>query len=88
MNSPDDGGSKDLWNVDKLLPDYMVLQSKTQPLPYCHENLTPYFFSTDLIKIINMKTWNKSEQILRAQYIVLYCFGTGNTWISIYSISF
>jgi hypothetical protein len=22
---PDDGGNKDLWNVGKLLPDYMVL---------------------------------------------------------------
>jgi hypothetical protein len=27
---PDDGGSKDLWNVGKLLPDYMVLQPRRQ----------------------------------------------------------
>jgi hypothetical protein len=27
---PDDGGSKDLWNVGKLLPDYTVLQPRTQ----------------------------------------------------------
>jgi hypothetical protein len=28
---PDDGGSKDLWNVGKLLPDYTVLQPIRQP---------------------------------------------------------
>jgi hypothetical protein len=28
---PDDGGSKDLWNVGKLLPDYTVLQPRRQP---------------------------------------------------------
>jgi hypothetical protein len=28
---PDDGGSKDLWNVDKLLPDYTALQPRRQP---------------------------------------------------------
>jgi hypothetical protein len=28
---PDDGGSKDLWNVGKLLPDYTALQPRKQP---------------------------------------------------------
>jgi hypothetical protein len=28
---PDDGGSKDLWNVGKLLPDYTALQPRRQP---------------------------------------------------------
>jgi hypothetical protein len=28
---PDDGGSKDLWNVGKLLPDYKALQPRRQP---------------------------------------------------------
>jgi hypothetical protein len=28
---PDDGGSKDLWNVGKLLPEYTVLQPRRQP---------------------------------------------------------
>jgi hypothetical protein len=27
---PDDGGSKDLWNAGKLLPDYTVLQPRRQ----------------------------------------------------------
>jgi hypothetical protein len=31
---PDDGGSKDLWNVVKLLPDYTVLQPRRQPSSY------------------------------------------------------
>jgi hypothetical protein len=31
---PDDGGSKDLRNVGKLLPDYTVLQPRRQPSSY------------------------------------------------------
>jgi hypothetical protein len=31
---PDDGGSKDLWNVGKLLPDYTALQPRRQPSSY------------------------------------------------------
>jgi hypothetical protein len=30
-NRPDDGGSKDLWNVGKLLPDYTAQQPRRQP---------------------------------------------------------
>jgi hypothetical protein len=30
-NRPDDGDSKDLWNVGKLLPDYTALQPRRQP---------------------------------------------------------
>jgi hypothetical protein len=33
-NYPDDGGSKDLWNVGKLLPDYTALQPRRQPSSY------------------------------------------------------
>jgi hypothetical protein len=32
--SPDDGGSKDLWNVGKILPDYMAQQPRRQPSSY------------------------------------------------------
>jgi hypothetical protein len=28
----DNGGSKDLWNFGKLLPDYTALQPRRQPL--------------------------------------------------------
>jgi hypothetical protein len=31
---PDDGGSKALWNVGKLLPDYTALQPRRQPSSY------------------------------------------------------
>jgi hypothetical protein len=31
---PDDGGSKRIWNVGKLLPDYMVQQPRRQPSEY------------------------------------------------------
>jgi hypothetical protein len=31
---PDDGGSKDLSNVGKLLPDYTALQPRRQPSSY------------------------------------------------------
>jgi hypothetical protein len=34
MSRPDDGGSKDLWNVGKLLPDYTVLQPRRQQSEY------------------------------------------------------
>jgi hypothetical protein len=33
---PDDGGSKDLWNVGKLLPDYTALQPRRQPSSILH----------------------------------------------------
>jgi hypothetical protein len=31
---PDDGGSKELWNVGKLLPDYTTQQQRRQPSSY------------------------------------------------------
>jgi hypothetical protein len=40
---PDDGGSKDLRNVGKLLPDYMALQLRRQSLhTHRRENLESY----------------------------------------------
>jgi hypothetical protein len=42
-NHPDDEGSKHLWNVSKLLPDYMVQQPKIQPspMPFLLKKFTP-----------------------------------------------
>jgi hypothetical protein len=34
ISRPEDGGSKDLWNVDKLLPDYTALQPRRQSSLY------------------------------------------------------
>jgi hypothetical protein len=36
IHRPDDGGSKDLWNVGKSLPDYTALQPRRQPSTYYH----------------------------------------------------
>jgi hypothetical protein len=33
-DGPDDGGSKYLWNICKLIPDYTVLQTRRQPSSY------------------------------------------------------
>jgi hypothetical protein len=34
MSAISDGGSKYLWNVGKLLPDYAVLQPRREPSSY------------------------------------------------------
>jgi hypothetical protein len=34
VSSPDDGGSKDLWNVGKLLTHYTALQPRRQPCSF------------------------------------------------------
>jgi hypothetical protein len=31
IQRPDDGGSKGLWNFDKVLPDFTALQPRRQP---------------------------------------------------------
>jgi hypothetical protein len=49
----DDGGSKDLWNVGKLLPDYMALQHRRQPSSY-----SPPWEP----QILNMWTSNKTYE--------------------------
>jgi hypothetical protein len=50
-SSPDDGGSKDLWNVGKLLPDYTALQSLIAPMMEAartSETLVNFFQATRL----------------------------------------
>jgi hypothetical protein len=47
---PDDGGSKHLWNVGKLLPDYTAQQPRKQPTSY-------WLYSQDCLPSMNeMKT--------------------------------
>jgi hypothetical protein len=47
LHRPDDGGSKDLRNVGKLLPDYTVLQPRRQPSSYriCFDQFGHLLFS-------------------------------------------
>jgi hypothetical protein len=41
---PDDGGSKDLWNVGNLLPDYTALHPEDSHLrTHRRENLKSYY---------------------------------------------
>jgi hypothetical protein len=46
---PDDGGSKDLWNDGKLLPDYMVLQPRRQVI-LCSYLFSLFCVSQDITK--------------------------------------
>jgi hypothetical protein len=46
---PGDGGSKDLWNVGKLLPDYTALQPRRQPSSYSppwEPHILPFLISS------------------------------------------
>jgi hypothetical protein len=45
---PDDGGSKVLWNVGKLLPDYTALQPRRQPSSYLLFHVSIMAFYTAL----------------------------------------
>jgi hypothetical protein len=45
MSRPDEGGSKDLCNFGKLVPDYTVLQPRRQPSSDCR-------FSFDCFKYL------------------------------------
>jgi hypothetical protein len=56
----DDGGSKDLWNVGKLLPDYTVLQPRRQPSSY-----SPPWEPQILTKPKFMRDWCSSMAGLR-----------------------
>jgi hypothetical protein len=50
---PDDGGSKHLWNVGKLLPDYTVLQPRRQPSSYNKKAEKRTHLSFSLMPITN-----------------------------------
>jgi hypothetical protein len=48
IHRPDDGGSKHLWNVSKLLPDYTAQQPRRQPSSYS----TPWEPKISLIWVV------------------------------------
>jgi hypothetical protein len=80
---PDDGGSKHLWNVSKLLSDYVVLQPRRQPssylLPWQPEilnNVLSYLF-TGYLYIFNK--WIDCSGYLILKCIIWFlCFGWEN----------
>jgi hypothetical protein len=55
--SPDDGGSKHLWNVSKLLPDYMVQQPGRQRL-HSEDMFTDLLLRTFGLNFISHSTAN------------------------------
>jgi hypothetical protein len=64
--SPDDGGSKDLWNVSKLLPDYTALQPRRQPFSY-----SPPWEPQILLRIRNVKRSQQEE--IRGVTLLIWC---------------
>jgi hypothetical protein len=53
LHHPDDGGSKNLWNVGNLLPDYTAQQPKRQSLHICYVfSYTPSIFHVRSIQIL------------------------------------
>jgi hypothetical protein len=87
---PDDGGSKDLWNVGKLLPDYTVLQPRRQSLrTHRRENLKSYAFyfiserTVDLNDTcISCRTcfWNNNHYYLLDIYWLKFNFELNLSW--------
>jgi hypothetical protein len=62
---PDDGGSKDLWNFGKLLPDYMALQPRRQPSSNCIQRHV-----VDQIKFLLFSVYSQqSKQITSVWYL-------------------
>jgi hypothetical protein len=62
---PDDGGSKDLWNVGKLLPDYTALQPKRQPFSLWRQYVSPKLWHLPT-SLHGAKTQNNNIVILTA----------------------
>jgi hypothetical protein len=84
---PDDGGSKYLWNVGKLLPDYTPLQPRRQPSSYSppweSEILLTLLFICDYMSAhgrISFNTVNRSfdGDEKRADRITVTVFRTHN----------
>jgi hypothetical protein len=70
---PDDGGSKYLWNVGKLLPDYTVLQPRRQQSSYS----PPW---EPQILLSHLHIWLVGNRL--TSYILSFygCFLFGNMW--------
>jgi hypothetical protein len=74
-----DGGSKDLWNVGKLLPDYTALQPRRQPSSYSppwEPQILPsksvcyiFYTLTLFITFISVLTWCQTFKIPAVMYV-------------------
>jgi hypothetical protein len=52
---PDDGGSKDLWNIGKLIPDYTAIQPLRQP----SSTFIPFSFLSSVIHACEILRWER-----------------------------
>jgi hypothetical protein len=68
---PDDWGSKDLWNVGKLLPNYTTLQLRRQPSSQMNpvHILISYFFDVHYTVSLSTKRTSSFCLLLPALYI-------------------
>jgi hypothetical protein len=86
---PDDGGSKHLWNVGKLLPDYTAQQPRRQPSSYSppwepqislsHVNV---FCSSYLMSKFRMMSYNKFSVVLQERII----YGEKYNWYTLFNL--
>jgi hypothetical protein len=58
----DDGGSKDIWNAGKFLPDYTTLQPRTQPSSYSPPWEPQILLSNPLVLETQLSTSGRSMQ--------------------------
>jgi hypothetical protein len=72
---PDDGGSKVLWNVGKLLPDYTALQPRRQPSSYSPPSEPQILLSKPLWGGYSSLRWeirNPSDQESQATLLPIF----------------
>jgi hypothetical protein len=73
----DDGGSKDLSNDGKLLPDYTALQPRRQPSSYSPP-LEPQILLSLVMSFISFAFIQFSYFIKRGRFIIVFCVGLSN----------
>jgi hypothetical protein len=81
--SPDDGGSKNLWNIGKLLPDYTAQHPRSQPTSYSppwEPEISPFSYLAIKINVfsycrlsrpeyyVTSNLWWQSKQVSHIRY--------------------
>jgi hypothetical protein len=75
---PDDGGSRDLWNVGKLVPDYTALQPRRPPSSY-----SPPWEPQILLRLGGSITRGLTWFWFNFRSIVRDCFGFRFKWYTL-----
>jgi hypothetical protein len=85
-----DGGSKYLWNISKLLPDYTALQPRRQPYSIL---ISPW--TSLLMQLMKQKSWSilhlhrvivyqKNVMMTTGLNMLLWYCNINNTWLVVY----